>query len=260
MINLILSILAGAAGWGLSLLIFESVWAGIIPFFIFFIVAMIVLNRITSKKVMPIFKNAQEMAMNLQTLPTMQARINLLDKIVEEFKKAYKYKNYQLFLEQQINSQIGPIYYAQKKFDEAEPYLAKSFIQNWQAQTMYACVLFKKKKFDAMKIQFEKTLKLTRKEPLIWNMYAWCLLENKEKDAALEVLNRGKLNCPSDKITLENVDLIKNKGKIKMKDFKEQWYQFMLEDMPAAQMPRNSQQLDPFQKELLDRYSRMHAK
>ena len=45
MLNLVFSILIGAALWGLSLLVFDSIWAGILPFFIGLIAAFIILNR-----------------------------------------------------------------------------------------------------------------------------------------------------------------------------------------------------------------------
>ncbi len=265
MLNLIFSLLVGAASWGLTLLVFDSVWTGIIPFIIFTIIALIIFNRRTMKKVKPIMDKVQQMAMNVQTLPSMDARKNMLDKTVDELKKAYAYKNYQFFLKQQINGQIGSIYYAQQRFKEAEPYLADSFIQAWQPQAMYACILYRNKKIDEMKLQFEKTLKVTKKEALLWNLYAWCLCEAKERDAAIDALNRGKVNCPNDKIIQSNLDLLKNSGKVKMSEYKELWYQFWLDDkivmnQPNGRMPRGGMQLDAFQKELLDRYSRVHGR
>lgn len=264
MINLILSLLCGAAGWALSLLVFDSFWTGIIPFFIFTIIALVVFNRRTSKKLKPIMDNVQQMAMSVQTLPTMQARKNVLDKAVEELKKGYALQHYQFFLRQQINGQIGSIYYAQQKFKEAEPYLKDSFIQNWQTSALYACILYRNNKIDDMKIQFEKILKVAKKEAIVWNLYAWCLNEKKERDAAIEVLVRGKKNCPNDSIIKSNLDLIKNSGKVKMRDYKEMWMQFLLDDSITMQagghLPNGGRQLDAFQKELLDRYSRVHGR
>lgn len=233
MINIILSLILGALAWLLCVVCFlDSIWAGIIPFFIVAPISMIILNRRTSKSVQAIILKSQEMMANLPKLPSEQARKNLLDKCVEEMKKAYKYKNYMLFLDKQINAQIGSIYYIQKRFKEAEPYLANVFIQQGNALAMYACILFKNKKEDEMIKAFEKAVKFSRKIPLLWNVYAWCLNEMKKRDEAIKVLNRALVDNPGDKITQDNLDLLKNSGAMKMRAYNEQWYQFWLEEPP----------------------------
>ena len=124
------------------------------------------------------------------------------------------------------------IYYIQKRFKEAEPYLANVFIQQGTALAMYACILFKNKKEDEMIKAFEKAVKFSRKVPLLWNVYAWCLNEMKKRDEAIKVLNRALVDNPGDKITQDNLDLLKNSGAMKMRAYNEQWYQFWLEEPP----------------------------
>ena len=244
MINLIISIFIGAAAWVLSaLFLFESNWTGIFFFFLFGVASLIFLNKRTAQKVMPIFMSAETMMKNVQSLPSEQARTNLFDKVVAEFKKAYKYKNYQFFLEAQLNAQIGSLYYIQQRFKDAEPYLAKSFVQNGPAICMYACILYRRGEKDAMAQQFEKALKFSPKQPLFWNLYAWCMLNLKDRTAAIAILNRCLQKNPGDKITRDNLDLVKNSGKIHMRQYNEQWFQFLLDD------PRE------MQKRLMDKYS-----
>ena len=245
MLNLIFSILAGAAAWGISLLIFDSIWSGLLPFFIVFIVAFILFNRMTQKKISAIMNNAQSMMMNVQSLPSELAKRNLIDKCIAEFKKAYAYNNYAFFLKQQINSQIGSLYYVQKRFKDAEPYLKDGFPMQGPTMCMYGCLLYKDKKEKEMIEQFEKTVKFNKKEPLYWNVYAWCLNQLKKRDEAIAVLNRCLAQHPSDKITRDNLDLLKNSAKVKMTPYEMQWYQFLLEDPPQAMI----------QKMLLDKHS-----
>ena len=247
MINLILSIIVGAAGYFAASFIFESIGACVFVSILFFIAGMIVFNRMTQKKLMAIMNKANDMMQNIPKLPSEIARANLIEKCIEEFKGAYKYKNYTFFLEQQLNSQIGSIYYAQRKFDEAEPYLRNSFIRNGPSICMYACLLFKKGDDEGMVAQFEKAVKFTPRMPVLWNLYAWCLMERKKRDEAIAVLNRCLKVNPGDKITKENLDLAKNGGKIKMRGYQEQWYQFWLED--PVEMQREMQKL------LLDKHS-----
>ena len=239
MINLIISLLIGAAAWGLSLLIFDSPMSGIIPFIIFTLLAMMVLNRITGRKVTAIINEAMQMMQNVQKLPSEQARLNLCDKCIEVLKKAYAYKNYSFFLEQNINAQIGTLYYATNRPKEAEPYLANSFPRQAEAICMYACLLYKRNDYDGMKAQFEKALKFTKNKPMLWNVYAWCLLKSKKREEALLVLGRCLAANPGDKPTQDNLDLLRNSGAMKMRDYYgEQWYQFMLEKPSAMDIQR----------------------
>ena len=239
MINLILSLIIGAAGWVASAFIFDSVWTGIIPFIVLTLITLVVLNRMTAKKISAIMAQFQSIAQNIPTLPSEQARKNQLDKAIEVIKKGYAYKNYQFFLEQQLNSQIGSIYYMQKKFDEAEPYLKDSFLQPGTARAMYGCLLFKKKKEKEMNEQFEKAVKLDQRTPLLYNVHAWCLNELKKRDEAIAVLNTCLARNPGDKNTQDNLDLLKNSGKMKMKCYELQWYQFMLEEPPRQMIMMN---------------------
>ncbi len=246
MINLIISLLIGAASWGLSLLIFDSPMSGIIPFIICTLLSMVILNRITSRKVNAIINEGMQMMQNIQSLPSEQARINLCDKCIDTLKKGYAYKNYVFFLKQQLNAQIGSIYYATNRHKEAEPYLANAFVRQAEAVCMYACLLYQKKDYDGMTAQFEKALKFSPKKPMLWNIYAWCLLKSKKRDEAISVLNRCLTANPADKPTMDNLDLLKNSGAMKMRDYyHEQWYQFMLEKPNAMEL----------QKMLLDKHS-----
>ena len=236
MINLILSLIIGAAAWVAAAFIFDSIPAGILPFFIFTIAALIILNRRTAKKVQAITSRMTQMMQSLPTLPSENARKNLMDKAVEVAKEGYAYKNYQFFLAQQLNAQIGQLYYIQKRFKEAEPYLKDSFMRPGTPRAMYACLMFRQKNKDAMVAEFEKAVKFDMKTPLLWNLYAWCLNEFKERNAAIKVLNRCLANNPSDKTTQDNLDLIKNSGRIKMRSYNEQWYQFWLEEPPQQKI------------------------
>ena len=236
MINLILSLIIGAAAWVAAAFIFDSVAAGILPFLVFSIAALIILNRRTAKKVQATMSRMNQMMQSLPTLPSENARKNLMDKVIEVAKEGYAYKNYQFFLEQQLNSQIGPLYYIQKRFKEAEPYLKNSFYHPGTARAMYACILFRNKDEKGMIAEFEKALKFDKKTPLLWNLYAWCLNEFKKRDAAIKVLNRCLALNPGDKTTQDNLDLLKNSAKVKMRGYNEQWYQFWLEDPPQQKI------------------------
>ena len=101
---------------------------------------------------------------------------------------------------------------------------------------MYGCLLYRKDDIDGMKRAFDRAIKYSRKQPMLYNLYAWCLLEKKQRDAAIKVLNDGLMYNAGDETTKENLNLIKNSGKIKMRGYSMQWYQFLLEKPPAQQL------------------------
>lgn len=236
MLYLILSLFLAAASWILTTLFLSSVWAGILPFLIVLPLSLFLLNKRVSKKFAAISQRAQDAMSSIHAVKSERAREKLLTKTTNILKEGYAYKNYQFFLKAQLDAQIGMIYYVQKKFKEAEPYLANAFFQQGTALAMYACIHYKRKDYDKMKEAFERTVKHSKKLPLVWNLYAWCLLQIKERDAAIAVLNRALAENPNDPTTASNLDLLKNSGKIKMRGYGEQWYQFHLEAPPQQKV------------------------
>lgn len=239
MINLIVSILVAAGIWFCCVsLLFDSVWAGILPALIAFFIALVLLNRHTGKKIQAILQASQEEVQELskiqspETLKRMMPKI--MDKAIEILNRGYKYEHFMFSVTQTLNGQIGSLYYIQKRFDDAEPYLKNSLILNGAAQSMYACILYKKHDLESMKKQFEKTLKFTRKDPLLYHIYAWCLEQEKDTDGAIAVLNQCLLFNPKSEVTKENLNRLKTRQTLQMSSFGEQWYQYMLEQ-PSAQ-------------------------
>ena len=239
MINLIISILLAGGCFALcSQFLFDSVAAAVAVSIIVFFVAMIFLNRSVGKKVQAIIQESQEEMKELskiqspETLKRMMPKI--MDKTVEILNKGYKYEHFMFSVTQTINGQIGTIYYIQKRFEEAEPYLKNSLFVNAQAQGMYACILYKKHDLEGMKKQFEKALKFARRDVLLWHVYAWCLEQEKDTDGAIEALNQCLLFNARSEATKGNLERLKKKQSIDMSSFGEAWYQYMLEQ-PTAQ-------------------------
>lgn len=247
MINLIVSLLLAGGIFALcSQFLFDSVAASVIVSILAFFVSMILLNRHFGKKVQAIIHESQVEMQELskiqspETLKRMMPKI--MDKTIEILNKGYKYEHFMFSVTQTINGQIGVLYYIQKKFEEAEPYLKNSLFMNGQAQGMYACILYKKHDLDGMKKQFDKTLKFARKDVLLWHVYAWCLEQEKDTDGAIEVLNQCLLFNARSEVTKENLDHLKKKQSIDMSSFGEAWYQFMLEQPTAQAVQSMTQQ------------------
>jgi hypothetical protein len=79
-------------------------------------------------------------------------------------------------------------------------------------------------------------VKYNRKESLLWNLYAWCLWKRGDGEEAMRVLNRGREVLKNDEKIESNLEALRNKKKMKMRGWKEMWYQFHLEAPPQPKM------------------------
>jgi tetratricopeptide (TPR) repeat protein len=225
MYNLLIA--AGAAIAVLLILIFgfQLVWWGSLMIaLIVFAGIFLLFSRIIMKKVMAAMETAGK---DLQG--------QRFEKAVRELKDALQYGKWQIYVTGQINSQIGMIYYMKRDFSNAFPYLEKSFFKNWAAMGMLAICYMKRQKKDKMIATFEKAVQWSPKESLLWNLYAYCLVESGEPTKAKEVLAKGLKKLPNDEHIKENLDNLGQGKKMKMRAYGDLWFQFHLESMAALQ-------------------------
>jgi tetratricopeptide (TPR) repeat protein len=157
------------------------------------------------------------------------------EKAVRDLKDAKKLGKWQFFIDSQINSQIGMIYYMKRDFSNAFPYLQDSFFKNWVSLAMLAICYMKRQKKDLMVDTFEKAVKWSPKEPLLWGIYAYCLNECGEVTKAKEILEKGIKKLPSDLNLKANLENLSQGKKMKMREYGDMWFQFHLESMAALQ-------------------------
>ncbi|HEY6007229.1 MAG TPA: hypothetical protein VIU40_02830 [Geobacteraceae bacterium] len=182
------------------------------------------LSRLIMQKVMAISETA---AKDLQA--------QRVEKAIRELKEALKYGKWQIYVTSQINSQIGMIYYLKRDFSNAFPYLEKSFGKNWVAMGMLAVTYMKRNKRDKMKETFEKAVQWSGKESLLWALYAYCTNECGDSGRAREILERGVKKIPGDEKLKQNLELLQDGKKMKMKGYGEMWLQFHLESIGTIQ-------------------------
>ena len=221
MYNLIISLASGLVAGG----IVTAAWglvAGSFPFFFVAIVVYILLARRIGKKIEAIVERA--------THEMQQGRI---DNAVRVLETAYAYNSWQFLVRAQMDAQIGGIYFLQRKFKEAEPYLRKAFSRQWNAQGMLAVILFKRHKLDEAIPVMEKAVKYGKKEALAWGLYAYMLDKAGKREDALAVLQRATKKIPDSEPIKTNILKLQNRERMKMKPFGDDWYQFQLEN-PSA--------------------------
>jgi tetratricopeptide (TPR) repeat protein len=216
-VYLLLNFAAGLPWWG-SLLVALPVFAGV-----YFLLA-----RLIMKKVMAIMEIA-----------TKDLQAQRVEKSVREMQSGFKYGRWQVTVSGQLNAQIGMVYYMKKDFTTAFPYLEKAFIRNWVAMGMLAISYMKRNKNEKMRETFEKAVQASPKESLLWNLYAYCLVEINDTAKAKEVLERGLKKLPADERIKYNIEALDEGKKMKMKNFGEMWLQFHLE-RPSAVMKQQA--------------------
>lgn len=226
MINFVLGLATSIIAATLLMVLRVSPWfsvplgiAGGIGLFIY-------LGRRTQAQLEKIFNRAGELLKKQQ-----------FDTAIEVIKEGYKLAPWQFLVKGSIDGQIGVIQYLRKKNDEAEPLLKSASGQHYIAKAMLAILQWKRGEKNLAKASFDTALKSGKKESLLYAVYAYFLNEVHERDAAVDVLNRGLKVCQGDERLLTNRNLLQNNKAMKMKVYGEQWYQFMLEKPVIRQEP-----------------------
>ena len=156
------------------------------------------------------------------------------DKAIRLLKGGYRLGDWQFFVKPQLRAQIGTIYYLTREDENAFTYLKDGFAKHWVAMGMLAVIYMKKKQKALMVETFEKAVKATPKESLIWALYAYCMLKEGERDKALDILGRGLKKLPDDDKLKANQLAVANKERMKMKGYGDLWTQFYLEKAPPV--------------------------
>ncbi|MEM6533050.1 MAG: hypothetical protein AAF654_10520 [Myxococcota bacterium] len=225
MYNLAISIGAGVlitvALWLSGLL---SAGEAAVPGVLVVVITYFVLARRSFKQMEQVFARAMK---SLQAMPPK------MDLAIATLEDARPSGRWQFGVESQIDSQIGMIFYLQQKFDKALPYFERSLsFGHWMSGAMLGVIHYKKKNHAEMKRVFEIVVKKAKKAGLAWNLYAYLLLQVGERDAAQALLVRALKKTDDDPRVKEALLAVQNGKKIKMKSYKDQWYQFHLERPP----------------------------
>ncbi len=232
MINPLLSVAAGVVATLLFGLLFGKVAYGILPGIIVMGVTFWLLGRRVIRDVQNRMETVRVMLTPKNPMKPTKPRI---DDAVGVLKGALAWRRWQPLIAPQIEGQIGVLYFLDKRFDEAQPYLDRTTGRNWVGKAMLGVIYYRRKKPAEMRAAFESALKYSGKESLLWNTYAWCLYKRQERDAAIDVLLRAKDKLGDEARTAKNLQAIQNNKGMKMKGWNEMWYQFHLEKPPQVQ-------------------------
>src|SRR5438445_2503785 len=227
MINLLLSLAAALVTFcafffsGLA-----HALGSIFPALVAGIVAYILLARRTVKQLEALMAQVQK-----------ELAGRRIDKAIALLESSFPLARWQFLVASQLHGQIGSLLYIQKKFEEAEPHLRKSFVKMGTARAMLGAQHFRRKEWKEMESVFDAALRANKGESLLYAVYAFCEDKRGERKKAIEILQKGVSEVKSDERLKTLLGRLQNDKRMKLEAFGEQWYQFWLETPPMMQGP-----------------------
>ena len=106
-------------------------------------------------------------------------------------------------------------------------------MRHWVAMAMLGIIQMKRNQPKKMIATFDKTVAGTRKEPLLWSLYAFCLDKISDRNKAVSVMEKGLKKVGGDELMSSNLEALKSGGKMKMQGYGDLWLQFQLEKQGA---------------------------
>lgn len=223
MFNILISTLAGVAlGAGLYFGTGLSLWIAAIAGFVLFTALYLLMMRHFMNKIVALMEQSQR---------ELQGRH--IERAIKTLEKGYQFASWQLYVKEQINSQIGTVHYLNRNFAEAFTFLQKGFMRHWVALCMLAICYMKRNKTKEMIAAFDKAVAAGKKEPIAWAVYAFCLEKVGQRDTAISVLEKGLKKTGNDTNLQSNLEDLRAGERMRMKGYGDMWYQFHL-DKPGA--------------------------
>lgn len=210
--------------------------AVLVPATLAFAGAFVVLGRRTMLRVQALFTSAQEELQSINPNAKELEKKNRVDRVVKLLESGLQYSRWQFLVEQEIHGQIGIIKYLFRDHEGAKASLTKANPRNYLAHAMLGALAYQAKDYPRSGGHFENAIKFGKKEGLMYAAYAWCLMQQKERDKAIAVLGRGVAANPSDEKLKGALTALQNDKKLKMSPWEPMWWQLGLE-LPKMQQP-----------------------
>ena len=202
-----------------------SVWVSALLGIVISIVIMVVVSRRVLKKLEPVLLQAQKLAQARQ----LKLAIQMLEGLLP-------YNRWQLMLASQVHAQIGVFHYADKNEIKAIEHLEKGSARNADGRMILAAILFRKKEFDRACEIMDLTIKLNKKQVLLYNAYAFMLNQIEKNNEAIAILQKGLKINPDNEATRDNLLRLQNGKKMYLQPFGMTWYSLQLEKPPISMM------------------------
>jgi len=234
MYNLLISIAVGVV-IAIAIRLFQfPLLAGLIPGLLAFAATFILLGRRLQVRITALGE-AVKKELSTMTGNQREQRVKL-DKAVKILEDGLRYARWQFLVGPSLHSQIGQLKYTFKDYDGALEHFKQGTPRDYFGKAMEGALWYQRKDPEKMRAAFEEAVKHGKKEAIIWAIYAWCLLQQKEKEQALKVMARAVEANPTEEKLKAGLTALQNDKKLKMKPYEPMWWQFGLENPPLQQM------------------------
>jgi tetratricopeptide (TPR) repeat protein len=217
-------------------------WASFLIALTAFVGTFLVITLIVRKKASAIQAEAMKSLepIQAQRVTNREMALQLIEKAARDLKKGFAYSRWMFFLDSQINTGIGSLYFSVREFTTAYDYLNggvsfNQYFKNWEPLGMLAVCCLKRRRIEEMEKVFEKAVMGVAKQPLVWNLYAYCLVEAGKPERAREIMERGLKKTSGDRTLTQNLELLQQGKGMKMDDYGDKWLQFQLESIAKLQ-------------------------
>jgi tetratricopeptide (TPR) repeat protein len=223
--SILISLLIGAAvAVGYTLLALWKTWAmGLILGTLVALGSFVLISRVLAKRFEPRFMQVQKQ---------IQAGAN--QAALKGLEEMLALSRWQILLAGQIHAQMGLLSYAMDRDDQAIEHLSRSGLRVPDAQVALAALHYRRKEKDKAKDVLEVAIKANKKQILLYNVLAWMLYKQGEREAAIRELQRALKVESGSEATQDNLLRAQNNKKLNMKRFGTSWYALKLEKPPAA--------------------------
>jgi hypothetical protein len=195
-----------------------------------------------------IMQRASQNANPASQKAAQQAMIKKSALAVEKLKEGFAYTDWQVGSATSLNAQIGMLIFQNNIFQAAQgeknklkdaiPYLEASLVKGWRAALLQGlwhawlrlavCHFRVSNDQQQIKEVMENIVQVVKKEGFAWSVYAWFLMQAKNKDAAMDILVRGSQES-TDPILKANLQALQNGKSLKMTEYGQMWWGLGLE-------------------------------
>jgi tetratricopeptide (TPR) repeat protein len=221
LVGLGVGIVAGAIWTVLGL---WKTWAfGIVLGLIVSVTTFAIVSRRTAKRVEPIFEQIQRQVQGGNpklALRTLQELMPLT--------------RWQVLLKGQLYAQMGSLCFTMGDDARALEYLEKASPRLSDGQLFLASLHHRKKNVAKAKEILGSAIKYNKKQLLLYNVYAWVLNKEGDRDAAIQQLLLGLKVEKDNESTKDNLQRLQNGKKMNMRRFGMTWYGLQFEKLPAS--------------------------
>jgi tetratricopeptide (TPR) repeat protein len=186
-------------------------------------VSLILLSRRMARRVEPAFEQVQRQV--------QQGNTKLALKTLEELLPLGRW---QVLLTGQLYAQMGSLCFTIGDEAKSLEYLEKASPRLAEGQLFLASLYYRRKKVDKARQVLETAIRYNKKQVVLYNVSAWILNKEGDRDAAIEQLLRCLKVEKSNETTKDNLQRVQNGKKMNMKPFQLSWYSLQLEKLPAS--------------------------